>query len=441
MIGTTAVIGCGIVGTTIGAAIAARGHQVVAVDVDPQRVSRLQQGTPPFEEPGLAAVIDQALHAQRLEFTSDVARVSEADTVVVTVGTPVTATGSANLTQLSQAADAVAEHVAPGALVVLKSTVPPGATEDIMGKAIERRHLTPSPLLAFCPERLAEGRALKDITQTPVVVGGVSQQATDRAETFWREALGVTTIPVASAVEAELVKLADNWWIDLNIAMANELARVSQTVGADVREVIHAANSLPKGGGYVNILSPGIGVGGTCLVKDPLMVATSARDQGVHLRLPHTARMVNDEMPRHTASRIMANLAPAPDRAPEPARVAVLGVAFKNNSGDTRHSPALEVVRHLQEAGAQVTVFDPLVDPTNPDLSGLTLQTELPAAVAGAHCVAVLAVHDEFRQLDLASLGVAPGCLFYDGRNSLDQDEVESLSRGGLRYMGVGVNG
>jgi len=195
--------------------------------------------------------------------------------------------------------------------------------------------------LAYCPERTAEGSAHEDLTTTPVVVGGLSAGSREAAQSFW-SSLGLETVPVSDPTAAELAKLADNWWIDPNIALANELGHLSEQLGTDAMEVVSAANTLPKGQHHVNIMYPGAGAGGSCPHKDPWFVADLGQQHGLDLETPRVSRRVNDRMPGHVVDLTREALGGDLSGA----AVAVLGVALKaapTTRGTPRRSPSSRV--------------------------------------------------------------------------------------------------
>jgi UDP-N-acetyl-D-mannosaminuronic acid dehydrogenase len=439
---SAAVIGLGYVGSAVAATLAGGGTDVVGVDIDPSLVAELGRGRCRISEPGLAELLAGSLAAGRLRFTADYAAAAEADVVIVTVGTPVREGGLLMDVQLKSACLELARHLRRGRLVVVKSTVPPGATRDLVVPALESGGLVCGEDfgLAVCPERLSEGTALRELATAPIVVGGWCADSTAAAAEFWSRTIGTRVIECASMEAAEMVKLANNWWIDHNIALANELARLCATLDVDVLEVIAAANSIRKGAGNVNILLPSVGVGGSCLTKDPWMVWRAARDRGVELRTVPVAREVNDSMPRYTYGLIADELERLGRDLPS-AKVAVLGLAFKNNTGDLRETPTLPVVSLLREAGAEVALFDPLTDGEEVEKTfGLRPAASLAEAVAGAHCLAVLARHDDFDAVDFAELRrrVAPQCVVVDGRAYYPPDVIERLREHGFAYRGIG---
>jgi UDP-N-acetyl-D-mannosaminuronic acid dehydrogenase len=435
-----AVIGFGYVGSCIAATLADRGFDVVGVDADPGLVDELTAGHCRFHEHGLPELIFRGMAAGRLRVTTDTSEARDADVVLIAVGTPIRDDGSLADAQLRAACRGLSGHIRRGQLVMLKSTVPPGTTRDIVLPLLESGGLTAGVDfgLAFTPERLAEGTALHELRTFPIVTGGLGRDSARDAAEFWRRALGVEVIRLDSLESAEIVKLADNWWIDLNIALANELAKFCSLYGVDVLDVISAANTIPKGKGNVNILLPSVGVGGSCLTKDPWMVWRSARRHGVDILTASAGREVNAGMPEYTAELILKELA---DQGTEPARakIAVLGLAFKNNTGDLRATPALGVVETLRKAGADVRLFDPLVDPGRArELFGLEPAETLAEAVRDADCLAVLALHREFQDVDFSMLPVADSCLLLDGRAYYSKEKIESLLRMGYRYRGIG---
>ncbi|UQX03433.1 nucleotide sugar dehydrogenase [Streptomyces sp. RerS4] len=435
-----AVIGLGYVGSCLAATLADRGWDVVGVDTDTTLIEELRAGHVRFKEAELEDTVLRAVKGGKLTFTTDPAETKTADVVLVTVGTPVDDDGALDDRQLLGACRALSEHLRDGQMVVLKSTVPPGTTRNVVLPVLERSGLKAGESfdLAFSPERLAEGTALRELRTFPIVVGAIGARGTERAAAFWREALDVEVLPQESVEAAEIVKLADNWWIDLNIALANEMARYCALFGVDVLDVINAANTIPKGNGNVNILMPSVGVGGSCLVKDPLMVSTSARGHGVEIRTAQVSRAVNDDMP-HYAARLVVDELAAAGKEPAGAVVAVLGLAFKNNTGDLRSTPVEGVVRRLLEAGCQVRIFDPLVDPVAAErLFGLTPSSGLDEAVRDADCVAVLALHREFEGIDFATLPVRERCVLLDGRAYYSKEQIAALRRDGYVYRGIG---
>ncbi len=437
---TVAVIGLGYVGSCIAGTLADYGLDVVGVDVNTKLVDELAGGFCRFQEDELADLLSRSIKENRLRVTTDYGAVSTADVVLIAVGTPVRDDGSLADDQLRESCRELGKHIRPGQLVVLKSTVPPGTTRGFVLPLLEEGGLTGGTdfKLAFTPERLAEGSALKELRTFPIAVGGLDAESAEAAARFWETALRVEVLPQDTLEAAEIVKLADNWWIDLNIALANELAKFCALYDVDVLDVIAAANTIPKGTGNVNILLPSVGVGGSCLVKDPWMVWQSAKSHGLEIRTATAGRRVNETMPVYTAQLILDELTRL-GKDPAASTVAVLGLAFKNNTGDLRATPAQVAVAELVKAGTRVRVYDPLVDVEQAkEMLGFALSPTLHEAVEGADCVAVLALHNEFKELDFASLPVGDRCLVLDGRAYYSKEKIASLRRLGYTYRGIG---
>jgi UDP-N-acetyl-D-mannosaminuronic acid dehydrogenase len=322
-------------------------------------------------------------------------------------------------------------------MVILKSTVPPLTTVNYIRPLIEStgKHVR----LAFCPERLAEGSAIAEFLSVPVVVGGIDAESGDAAVRFWQDALGVEAIQVGSTTAAEMVKLADNWWIDLNIALAGELAMLADKLGIDVLDVIGAANSLPKGNSHVNILLPSVGVGGYCLTKDPWFVQHMGEENGLSLVLPKNGRQVNDSMPLYCANMIDSILSQK-GKARQEMKIAVLGIAFKNNTGDCRYTPTKPCIDRLVALGYRMAICDPLAGSHDREMVTSMPPVAAEKAIEGADCVAFLAGHDVFRQMPIDKIAslANPGALVFDGRMFFSKNKIEEIRRCGLHSKGAG---
>jgi nucleotide sugar dehydrogenase len=435
-----AVVGFGYIGTVIGAVLAERGWPVTGIDVRRHIVDEINMGATSVREPGLAELVSDNVQAGRLRATTDFSAVADNDFVIVTVGTPLGPDFEPIVDDIEAAARAVGQHLHAGHLVTLKSTVPPDTTEKLVQPILEEISGLRAGVdfgLAFCPERLAEGRAIRDLTSIPVVVGGVEERSARACSTLWRHTLGVESVMVDDPRTAEMIKLADNLWIDLNVALANELAKVCDRLEIDVLQVIDAANTLPKVNHNVNILMPSMGVGGYCLTKDPWFVSHLGQSLGLDLVTPRTSRTVNDTMPVYTFELVKQLLADH-GKALETSRVAVLGIAFKNDTGDCRLTPTKCTVALLEESGCDLSVHDPWVTEDEAlTVTKVALTPDIELAVKDADALVFLTGHRQFHQIPLVRLAelAAPACVFLDGRNSFDPAEVRAA---GLVYKGIG---
>ncbi|MGO9103774.1 nucleotide sugar dehydrogenase [Mycobacterium sp.] len=435
-----AVVGFGYIGTVIGAVLADRGWPVTGIDVRQNVVDEINLGKTTVPEPGLYELVSNNVRVGRLRATTDFGVLAENDFVIVTVGTPLGRDFEPIVDDITAAARAVGEHLHAGHLVILKSTVPPDTTEKLVRPILEETSGLRAGVdfgLAFCPERLAEGQAIRELTSIPIVIGAVEERSARACSTLWRHTLGVDSIVVDDPRTAEMVKLADNLWIDLNVALANELAKVCDGLGMDVLQVIDAANTMPKVNHSVNILMPSMGVGGYCLTKDPWFVNHLGHSLGLDLAIPRTSRGVNDTMPAYTYELLKQVLADQ-GKAIGTSRIAVLGIAFKNNTGDCRLTPTKHIVALLEESGCELSVHDPWVaDGEALTVTKIPLTADIESAVEDADALVVLAGHRQFHQIPLARLAdlVAARCVFLDGRNSFDPAAVRAA---GLVYKGIG---
>jgi dTDP-alpha-D-glucose dehydrogenase len=435
-----AVVGFGYIGTVIGAVLADRGWPVTGIDVRQNVVDEINLGKTTVPEPGLNELVSRSVGVGRLGATTDFGAIADNDFIIVTVGTPLGPDFEPIVDDITAAARAVGEHLHRGHIVILKSTVPPDTTETLVRPILEEASGLRAGVdfgLAFCPERLAEGQAIRELTSIPVVVGAVDERSARACTTLWRHALGVDSVVVDRPRTAEMVKLADNLWVDLNVALANELAKVCDRLGIDALQVIEAANTMPKGGSPANILRPSMGVGGYCLTKDPWFVDHLGKSVGLDLEIPRTSRTVNDTMPAYTYGLLQQLLADQ-GKTVEASRIAVLGIAFKNNTGDCRLTPTKYVVALLEESGCELSVHDPWV-PTEEavEVTKIPLTADIESAVEGADALVVLAGHRQFHQIPLVRLAelTAARCVFLDGRNSFDPAAVRAA---GFVYKGIG---
>ncbi len=435
-----ALVGFGYIGTCIGAVLASRGFRVHGIDVRQKVVNALNQGEVLINEPGLAPMVSQAVQAQKLSASTDYAAIRQCDVVVVTVGTPLGKNYEPDTTDIVAATESILPHVQEGQIIILKSTVPPTVTEKVVKPILDRSGKRYH--LAFCPERLAEGCAIVELGTIPVVVGGFDEDSAKLAAGFWEMSLGLKTIVVDNARTAELVKLADNLWIDLNVALANEIAILCDKLGVDALQVIGAANTLPKGAHqqHVNILHPSIGVGGYCLTKDPWFVHHLGRQHGVELRIPVASRKTNDHMPDYSCDMIKG-LIETSGRSLDHSKVAILGVAFKNNTGDCRYTPTRPIIQFFEKSGCELVVCDPWVrDEEARAITHARLEANPMTAIQGADVVIFLTGHDEFKRMDMGQLMavVKPGAIIVDGRNFFDRETIRRMKAAGLIYKGVG---
>jgi nucleotide sugar dehydrogenase len=420
-----AVVGLGQIGLPLAVQYASRGHDVVGCDVDARVVDAVNRGEPPH--PGEAEVDERLpglVAAGRLRATTDDrAGVDGAETVVVIVPVAVDGERRIDFAAIDAATRDVGGGIGPGTLVVFETTLPVGTTRDRLTPVLAAESgLIPERdlFVAFSPERVLVGRVLTDLRRYPKVVGGIGPESARRAVAFYEAALdaGTEVRELASAEAAEMTKLAETTYRDVNIALANEYARFAAARGIDVMEVIDAANSQP----YSHVHRPGVGVGGHCIPVYPYFLFTDAPE----MRLPPAARGVNDEMAAWAvaaAGEAVGGLHGVP--------VLVLGIAYRGDVREDAFSSAFALRDALRAAGAEVHGHDPYFSADELNARGFTpWQPGDPTPVRVAF---LQADHAAYRDLDLAAISSLE--LVVDGRNALDPAAVRAA---GLRYLGIG---
>ncbi len=417
------VLGLGYIGLPTAAMFATHGFEVIGVDINGHIVETLSNGDVHIQEPGLKTLVRAALQSGNLRIAGEP---GPADAFIIAVPTPferntgpacrsgATSRPSADLRYVVSAAESVVPHLRPRSLVVLESTVPPRTTVEVLLPILSRCGLSVAGapgssdagqiLVAHCPERVLPGRILEELVRNDRLVGGVDRASAEAAGALYASFVEGETL-LTDATTAETVKLMENTYRDVNIALANEFSLVAQRVGIDVWQAIELANRHPR----VNILRPGPGVGGHCIAVDPWFLVQAAPDV---TPLIQVARQVNDSMP----ARVVEQVREALKRVDRPV-IACLGLTYKADVDDVRESPSVQVVRHLVEAGYSVRAFDPYVR----HLDGLegVLAESLGQALAGASAVLVLTDHRLFRELPPGALEGAEGRLVLDTRHCL----------------------
>ena len=421
-----AVVGLGHIGLPLAVQYASRGHEVLGVDVASWIVEAINRGESPHrDEQALIDRVPELAADGRLRATTweDPSGVREAEVIVVIVPVVVDADREIDFKPIDTATRDIAANLGRGALVIYETTLPVGTTRDRFGPMLAEGSGMETDrdfFLAFSPERVLVGRVFLDLQRYPKIVGGTSDESTRRAVEFYRAVLdeGTEVTRVENAETAEMTKLAETTYRDVNIAYANELARYASRHGIDVMEVIGAANSQP----YSHIHQPGVGVGGHCIPVYPHFLFNGDPE----LRIPPLAREINEGMGAFTVDTIEDRIGSLDGQA-----VLVLGVAYRGDVKEDAFSSAFRLRDELLAAGARVFGHDPYFDDDHLRSLGFEpyeLGSEEPIRVA-----ILQAAHDAYIRLDPASL---PGLeLFVDGRNAVDREPYE---RAGVGYVGIG---
>jgi UDP-N-acetyl-D-glucosamine dehydrogenase len=383
------IMGLGYVGLPLAVAFAEAGFQVVGIDVDARKVAALNRQESYIEDitAERLAAMDVPIRA-----TTDFAALRECDAVSVCVPTPLRKTGDPDISYIVSAADAIAEYLHPGMLVVLESTTYPGTTTEVVLPRLagSGAGLTVGEdfFLCFSPERVDPGREDWTTKTTPKVLGGTTPACLEAGRALYGAALD-TIVPVSSTEAAEMVKLLENTFRSVNIAMVNEVLLMCDTLGLDVWEVIEAAGTKPFG--FMKF-TPGPGIGGHCIPIDPLYLSWKLKSLKFNARFIELADEINAGMPAYWVRRVQDALNEV-QKPLKGSRVLVLGVAYKPNVGDLRESPALDIIHLLRAKGADVGYHDPYVPSFRHDGNGMASVPDLDAALAAADCTVVVTDH------------------------------------------------
>ena len=403
------IIGQGYVGLPLAVEFAKAGFAVAGLDADPDRVAALATGrshVPDVRSEELQTLLrDGRYHA-----TGEPALLADSDAVLICVPTPLRKSKDPDISYVVAASREVATRFRPGQLIILESTTYPGTTEELLLPLFQENgaRIGEDLFLAFSPERIDPGNPTFKVKDIPKVVGGLTPACTRLASALYREIVP-RVHEVSTPKVAELAKLYENVFRNVNIALANEFSLMCRHLGVSTREVIDAAATKPFG---FMPFYPGPGIGGHCIPVDPLYLSWKMRLTGYEARFISLADEINRAMPAHVLSLVSEALNEA-GRALKGTRILVLGVAYKRGIGDTRESPAYEIITTLRRKGAQVSYADPYV-PTFP-VDGIELKAVEPTEeeLRGADCVLILADHPEF---DYGTIARA-GDLIVDTRN------------------------
>lgn len=426
------VLGLGYIGLPTASTFATHGLRVIGVDVNPHVVHTLQNGEIHIHEPGLRTIVEAAVKSGNLIVSP---HPEEADAFLIAVPTPFHEDQYneyegrkyklADMRAVTSAAEAIVPCLRKGNLVVLESTSPPRTTVDLVAPILERSGLKAGTdfFLCYSPERVLPGQILREMIENARVIGGVTPESAKAGHDLYAIFVKGQIIET-DATTAEMVKLMENTTRDVNIAIANEFARLAEKFGVDVWEAIRLANLHPR----INILNPGPGVGGHCISVDPWFFVEAAPEL---TPLIYHARQVNDEQPHYVVEKVKQALGALNGK-----KITALGLAYKPDVDDLRESPATEVVQLLQAQSAQVKAWEPY----KPDakMAGVDMAPSLDAALANADLIILLVKHKEFLALspeDVAARTKAR--LAVDCVNGWD---VSQWEKAGFKLFRLGVN-
>ncbi|WP_025785655.1 nucleotide sugar dehydrogenase [Sporosarcina sp. D27] len=404
------IVGLGYIGLPTAVMFSNHGHQVHGVDINEPVVKKISNKELHIEENGLQEYLNEAIDSGMLTVSTTP---QKADVFILAVPSPIKPDKTANLEYIRSAAKSIAPFVEKGNLVILESTVPPKTVQDIVIPELVPTGLEigTDVLVSHSPERVIPGKVFEELVTNDRIIGGVNKESARATSELYRSFVK-GQLHETDDTTAELVKVMENTYRDVNIAFANELAKLAETIDVDIWEAIRLANFHPR----VNIHQPGPGVGGHCIAVDPWFLVELNPELA---KLIHLSRKTNDGMPEYTAQLTVDLLSALNAEHP---KVAVLGLAFKGNIDDMRESPSLDVIEQMTEKGLTVSAYDPHIKSNNIDVQ----TQDLDEALKDASAVVILTSHDSFKQLDPAKVGtLMKDKLLIDAKNCIERTKWE----------------
>jgi len=398
---TLCIIGCGRMGLPTACLFAEAGFKVIGVDKNRKIIQAINKEKSPFPEPGLEELISKNVKNKRLIATADTGwAVSQSDIIIIVVDTPIDEKMKPDYSRLEAACKEVGKKLEKGSLIIIASTVGPGVTESLVKNWLENSSglkVGTDFGLAYSPTRATAGRTLYDISHYARLIAGIDEKSLKVASLVFKTIVASGVVPLSSIKAAETVKLFQNVYRDVNLALTNEFALFCEKAGIDYMEVWEAANTDP----YCHFLVPGIVSGH--IPKDPYLLLKEAEDLGVRLRIAKLARTVNESMVNHAVklTREALKQAGKPLRG---ARIAILGVSYKANVKEPKGSRAIKLVKIFRAKGAKVKVYDPHFSKKELQELGYPAENTIEKAVKGADCILITVAHDQFKKLNFKKL-------------------------------------
>ncbi len=408
-----AVIGLGYIGLPTAILFAKSGCEVLGVDINQKVIDKVSSGELHIEERDFADLLKEVIASGRIRFSTVP---DESDVFIIAVQTPLTSDCRCDLSYVESAVSSIVPFLKKGNTVILESTIMPGTTENLVLPILERSGLKVGEeiALAHAPERVLPGRILEELVNNNRIIGGIDKRSAELVRDIYRTFVK-GEIYLTDAMTAELAKLAENTFRDVNIALANSLAMACRNLGKNVWDVISLANKHPR----INYLSPGPGVGGHCIPIDPWFLIESSPHETELMRL---SRRVNDRMPDYVTGELMDFIKDIPDP-----KVSILGLTYKAKTDDARESPALEIMKKLADRGIRTSVHDPhLKDPVSiirkhADCGYVEIASDIKGCLKDSDCLLLAVDHVSFSGIDPGEVAPAMRSLrVFDCRNFLD---------------------
>lgn len=392
------IVGQGYIGLPTAALFTRSDCEVVGVDVNEEIINNLNKGKIHIEEPGIAEIIKNAIDNNRYHASLTP---EKADAFIITVPTPYIAENySCDLSYVIEACNEILPFIEKGNTVIVESTIAPMSTDDVIKPIFEKADYTIGKdlYLAHCPERVLPGKIIEELIHNDRIIGGITPECSKKASEVYGQFVE-GELMLTEAKTAELSKCMENTYRDVNIALANELAKICAEIGVNALDVIKMANKHPR----VNLHSPGPGVGGHCLAIDPYFIYAKAPETAKIIKL---ARDTNNSMPQFVYENVCKII-------PE-GKISIFGVSYKGNTGDDRESPAYEIIALLENKGYEIAIYEPHIERDN--------FVDFNEAIEGSNLILILADHNEFKEMDYESIkDKMETPIIFDTKNILEE--------------------
>jgi UDP-N-acetyl-D-mannosaminuronic acid dehydrogenase len=420
------VIGLGQVGLPVALSFCKAKFVVMGLDINESHINLLKKQKSPFKEPALQELLIKYSNENKFFPTQDSNVISNSDIIIVSVPTPILEEIKPDLSFLKNVCNTISKFELDNKIIIIESSIPPKTFEHLILPALSKNK-NKNFLASYIPERLSPGQAFEEIHNTPRVVGALDEESRIVSKALYSKILK-SKIFEADPIVAETCKLVENTFRDVNIAFANEIARICEIYGIDILELRNICNSHPR----VNILSPGPGVGGPCLPKDPYLLLNPQNLAQIKSDIITNARKINDSMPFHVLEMIKNSLKQNNKQITNTI-ITIFGVTYKSNVNDTRYSPAKEIITDLLKNGCKVVVNDPKTEET---FNG-KIEKDVWKSVTKSDMILVLTEHDEFKNLDLSKIKklMNKNPILIDTRRIFKKEIAENT---GFEYISIG---
>ena len=416
-----AIVGLGYVGLPLACLCVEKNLDVYGIDIDKNKISLIQQGTSPINDPSLKEEVKKIKGKIKVNDDFEEA-IKNSSVIIVCVPTPVDNNHIPNMKPLENACREISKNLQKDTLVVIESTIFPGTIEEIVFPILKKSNV--NFYLAHCPERIDPGNKDFTIKNIPRVVAGINNESTKKTAEFYRKIIDTEIMELSNVKAAEATKIMENTFRDINIAFINEMAKSFDKAGIDILEVVKGASTKPFA---FMPHYPGAGVGGHCIPIDPYYLIEKAKQIGFDHQFLSLARKINESMPSYTVELLEKELEKS-NKKIKGAKVGVLGVAYKPDVDDTRESPAFKVIDALKDKATEIFIFDPYVKKESnvKNLDELMQKSDYIILVTG---------HNEFKNMNLSKLKENNIKIVIDGRNCLDKEKIKAM---GISYHGIG---